>query len=171
MARQGAGLRAQQKGERGLAVHAFSFAPFQLVGQLVGRLNFFEEAALEEHPLQREFPLMQRIDAPATVPTAIMRTIRTYREACRVCRQLSPRRALKLTMLADEAGLVSQHCTDYFHPDDAPRRRNLPFESIDAVEQAYGNTAISQFRARAAKLTVIEQMQADATLEQRRAAA
>lgn len=114
---------------------------------------------------------MQRIDAPATVPTAIMRTIRSYREACRVCRRLSPRRALKLTTLADEAGLIAQHCSDYFHPDDGPKRRSLPFESIDAVERAYGNTAISQYRASCSRLTCLEQMQADATVEQRRAAA
>ena len=147
------------------------FRPFQLVVQLVGLSHLPMEAALEEHPWQREFPLMQRLDAPATAPTAIIRTIKSYREACRVCRQLSSRRLLKLTSLAEEAGLVSQHCTDYFHVDDAPKRRSLPFESIDAVERVYGNTAISQYRAACAKFTLIEQMQADATLEQRRAAA
>lgn len=117
---------------------------------------------MEEHPMQREFPLMQRLDGPAAVPREIMRTVRTYREACRVCRRLSPRRALKFTALADEAGLVSQHVTDYFHDDDAPRRRSLPPEKVAAVERAFGNTAISQWLAARSTLTVLEQQLASA---------
>lgn len=111
---------------------------------------------------QREMPLMQRLEGPAIVPLEYLRSVRTYREACRLCRQVSPRRRMPLRQLAEEAGLTYQHVSDYFNADDLPTRRSLPGEHITAVETVFGNTAISQWLAARSMLTVLEQIQATA---------
>jgi len=115
---------------------------------------------LEDHPLQREFPLLARLEGPAVVPVELMRTVHTFRQACRLGWQLRRVRNMTFRQLAAEAGLHYQHVTDYFHPDDNPRRRDLPAEKIDAVEGALGNTAMSQHVAGRSLLTVLEEMQA-----------
>lgn len=115
-----------------------------------------------EDSTQRLLPLLQRIDAPSAVPPGLLRSINTYRDACRVCRAISSRRHLTWAMLADECGLVPQHVGDYFMADDLPRRRSLPAEKVAAVERAYGNTAITQWLASRVSLTVIEEVQAEA---------
>jgi hypothetical protein len=125
-------------------------------------LNFFKEAALQDHPLQGEFPLLARMEGPAIVPAELMRTITTYRQACRLAWQLRRVRNMTFRQLAAEADLHYQHVTDYFHQDDMPRRRDLPAAKKDAVEAVLGNTAISQFLNRGARFTVLEELQANA---------
>jgi hypothetical protein len=160
MARQGAGLRAQQKGERGRAVHAFTFVSARPVGQPVGPLDFFKGAALEVEHLQLEFPLLARMEGPAIVPPELLRKARTYREAVRLCWALRRLRRMTFTHLAAEAGLIPQHVGDYLNPDDGKHRRDLPGDKVEAVEAILGNTAISQWHAQRARFTVLEVMQA-----------
>lgn len=112
--------------------------------------------------LQREFPLLARVEAPHIVAPEIMRIVKTYRQAVRLCLHIarSRRPGLKLTDIAAACGLTRQHVTDYFHEDDKPHRRSLPPEDVHAVEDYLGNSAISQWHARGARFTVLEELQA-----------
>ena len=113
-----------------------------------------------EAPVQREMPLLARLDGPAVVPTEYLRTVRTYREACRLAWQLRRVKSLTFRALAERCGLVYQHVGDYFNVDDGKHRRDLPGDAVRAVELELGNTAISQWHAAQAQLTVLEEMQA-----------
>lgn len=113
------------------------------------------------HNQQRELPLLCRLDSPAIVPPQLLRAARTYRQAVRLCRALSPRRHMTLRQLAEETGLPPQHISDYFNPDDALKRRDLPGDGVAAVERSFGNTAVSQWHAMQARLTVLEEVQAE----------
>lgn len=104
--------------------------------------------------------LVQREDAPAIVPADIVASALTYRQAVRLCWDLRRVPNETLRRLAAECGLVAQHVTDYFNPDDVPRRRDLPGQHVQAVEDFLGNTAISQWHAARAQLTVLEVLQA-----------
>lgn len=121
---------------------------------------------MEDESLQLEFPLLARLEGPAVVPPELMRTAKTYRQAVRLCWALRRLRKLTKAELAAECSLHAQHARDYFNPDDARGRRDLPAEAVRVVEAFLGNTAISQWHARNAQLTVLEEMQAS-----RRAAA
>jgi hypothetical protein len=118
---------------------------------------------------QAELPLLARMEGPAVVPPELMRTVRSYRQAVRLCWQLRRLRRMTFRQLAAECDLTHQHVGDYFNADDLPRRRSLPGEAIAIVEAVLGNTAISQFTAQRARLTVLEEVQAAA--HARRAAA
>ena len=113
-----------------------------------------------ENHLQREIPLLQRINGPDIVPPELLRTARSYRDACRVAWQLRRAKNLTYRQLAIEADLVFQHVGDYFNADDKPMRRELPGEAVAVVESVLGNTAITQWHARRAGLTVLEELQA-----------
>lgn len=152
------GVRVQFEGDEALKVHAFSFVRSELVPQPVRPLVFSREATL--NPLQLELRLLCRLDAPSIVPAPIVRTARTYRQAVRLCRDLSPRKRMTLRALTEEAGLKPQHVSDYFNLDDGPRRRDLPGYAVAAVERVLGNTAVSQWHAMQAQLTVLEELQA-----------
>lgn len=111
--------------------------------------------------LQVELPLLCRLDGPAVVQPSEVRRARTYRQAVRMCRALSLRRRITLRQLAEEAGLPPQHVSDYFNVDDRAHRRDLPGAAVAAVERVLGNTAISQWHALQAGLTVLEEVQAE----------
>jgi hypothetical protein len=162
-----AGPRVHQKGELSRVVHAFSFAPIEPVTQPVIPLNFQTGAAVETHPLQGEMPLLARMHGPAMVPTELMRTVKTYRDAVRLCWQLRRVRNMTFRQLASEAGLHYQHVTDYFHADDKPSRRDLPGDAVEAVEAVLGNSAITQWHAMRGAFTLMEVVME----EQRRRAA
>lgn len=124
---------------------------------------------MQDPTTQRELPLLSRLEGPAVVPPELMRHARTYRQAVRLCWALRRLRNLTFRQLAAEAVLVHQHVGDYFNPDDRKHRRDLPGDAVAAVEGVLGNTAISQWHAQQARLTVIEEAQAEALA--RRAAA
>ena len=109
--------------------------------------------------VQREMPLLQRLEGPSVVPVELLRNVRTYRQACRLAWALRRNKGLTYRELAVNAGLVFQHVGDYFNPDDEKHRRSLPGEAVSRVEAEFGNTAISQWHALQAKLTVLEEMQ------------
>jgi hypothetical protein len=115
---------------------------------------------LEYETLQREFPLLARMEGPAVVPAELMRTVKTYRQAVRLCWALRRLRKLTFRQLAVECDLIYQHVGDYFNEDDKPGRRDLPAEAVRSVEALLGNTAVTQWHVRNAALTCIEELQA-----------
>lgn len=151
--------RALQKGEQASYPTAFSFASPRLVAQPVTTWSFPMGASMEDS-LQLEFPLLTRMDGPAIVPPNHLRMAKTYREAVRLCWQLRRVKGLTYRQLAAECELTHQHVGDYFNPDDKPKRRSLPGDAVAAVEAVLGNSAISQWHARNAKFTVLEEIQA-----------
>lgn len=113
-----------------------------------------------DHQLQREFPLLARMEGPSVVPDSLMRLATTYRTAVRLCWQLRRVRNMTMRQLAAEAGVPHQHVSDYFNPDDKPSRRDLPGDAVAAVEAVLGNCAITQWHATQARFTVLEVLQA-----------
>lgn len=109
---------------------------------------------------QLEFPLMGRIDAPSVAPEHWVRMAKTYRQAVRLAWKLKRVHKMTRQQLASEAELYPQHVTDYLHEDDKPGRRDLPAEALPRFEAVVGNTLISQWLARHAKLTVLEEITA-----------
>jgi hypothetical protein len=156
------GAWAHQKGELARAEHVLSFPSPRPVTQPVPTWSFPMGASMEELNLQREFPLLARMEGPAIVPTALMRLATSYRSAVRLCWQLRRVRKMTFRQLAAECDLIYQHVGDYFNPDDKPTRRSLPGDSVAAIEAVLGNTAISQWHAANAKFTVLEVIQAGA---------
>ena len=111
---------------------------------------------------QTEIPLLARLEGPAIVPPEFMRLAKTYRDAVRLCWQLRRLKKLTFRQLAAECGLTYQHVGDYFNADDGKHRRDLPGDKVAVIEAFLGNTAISQWHAANAQLTVIEEHQATA---------
>lgn len=109
---------------------------------------------------QTNLALMARLNGPAVVPVDLIRQCRTYRDVVRLGWQLRRVHHMTQRQLACEAGLRPQHVTDYLNADDKPTRRSLPAECIAAFEAVVGNTAVSQWLAWRATLTVLEEMQA-----------
>lgn len=107
-----------------------------------------------------EFPLMGRIDAPSVAPEQWVRLAKTYRQAVRIAWQLKRVHFMTRNQLASEAELYPQHVTDFLHEDDKPSRRSLPAEALPRFEAVVGNTLVSQWIARHAKLTVLEELTA-----------
>lgn len=104
------------------------------------------------------------------VPSTVISQLGTYRQACRMAWHLRRARHLTRAMLAELAGLYTSHTSDYFSLHEG--RRDLPARHVAAVERVLGNTVISQWLARQADLTVMEelQLQADDGRFRRRAA-
>lgn len=141
-------------------VHAFTFVPSQPVQQQVRRLDFLINS-LDAPMEQTNLPLFGRIDAPDTVPPALLRQAVSYRQVVRLCWALRRAKFLKATDLAREFGFTRQHVTDYLHGDDSPTRRSLPAERIKDFEDVCGNTAITQWLAARQRFTLLEEMQAE----------
>lgn len=116
------------------------------------------EAPLEQLSLR---PLLGRIDAPAVVPTSLLATASTYRQAVRLCWALRRVRNMTQRHLAVVAGLRPQLVTDYLNPDDRPGRRDLPADRIADFEQACGNSAVTQWLAARHRFTLLEELQAE----------
>jgi len=108
----------------------------------------------------REFPLLGRIDAPSVAPEQWVRMAKTYRQAVRLAWQLKRVHYMTRQQLAAEAELYPQHVTDFLHEDDKPSRRSLPADALPRFEAVVGNTLVSQWLARHAKLTVLEELTA-----------
>lgn len=108
-------------------------------------------------PRQRELPVLASVAAPAVVNPALVAACRGYRDAVRLCFVLRRVKGMCLKTAAEHAGVHVPHMTDFMHADDAPTRRDMPAKYIAAFEAVCGNTAISQFIARVAGLTVAEE--------------
>lgn len=107
---------------------------------------------------QMSLPLLCRLDAPSVVPAEHIKACESYRDAVRLCWALRRVKAMTTLTLAEQAGFPSNHRSDYLSDND--ERRELPAKYIKAFEYVAGNTAISQWVAMNAKLTVIEELQA-----------
>lgn len=107
---------------------------------------------------QLQLPLLCRLDGPSVVPAEHIKACDTYRDAVRLCWRLRRVKAMTSLTLAESAGFPANHRSDYLSDDD--NKRELPAKYIKAFEYVTGNTAISQWIAMNAKLTVIEEVQA-----------
>lgn len=103
------------------------------------------------------------------VPAQVIDGLPTYRHACRLAWKLRHPRYLTQRDLAGQAGLYPSHCSDYFSPQ--ADRRELPAKHVGAVCAVLGNTVITQWLARQASLTVLEELHADHDHARRRRAA
>lgn len=100
-------------------------------------------------------PMLTVYEGPRLVDLEIVDACRTYREAVATCWNLRTRRQLTQARLAEEAELYASHVSDYISTRHG--KRNLPAEHINAFELACGNRFISQWLARQANLTILEQ--------------
>jgi len=147
------GGRAYQKGLIFGIRHAFSFVPVQPVTQQVIPSYFSMKALMEQIQLR----LLCRLDAPSVVPHSEINKCRTYRDAVQLCWNLRRVHYMTQAQLASEAGLYAPHVSGYLHQSKS--QRDLPGGAVRGFEWVCGNTAISQWMASEAKLTVLEEMQ------------
>jgi len=111
--------------------------------------------------MQQELRLLGRLDGPSVAPHHLVDMCATYRDAVRMCWEYLRIKGMTRRGLCEVAGLCPQHVSDYFNPDNNPTRRDLPANFIAAFESACGNTLVSQWIAKASRLTIFEEMQAD----------
>lgn len=104
---------------------------------------------------QLRLPMLTVYEGPRLVGLELVDACRTYRDAVRACWDLRTRRNLTHRQLAVEAGLYASHVSDYL--SDRPGKRNLPAEHINNFELARSNRLVSQWMARQAHLTILEQ--------------
>ena len=96
------------------------------------------------------------------LPPHVIAACDSFRAACVAAWENRVNPHLQKRTLAELCGLYAPHVTDFFHPvaTDAKGngRRSLPAEHIHAVELVLGNRAISQYLARRAMLTLMEEV-------------
>lgn len=105
--------------------------------------------------MQLQLPMLTYYAGPRLVPVDVVAGLVTYRDAVRMCWQLRQRTSLTKRVLAEEAGLYASHVSDYLSDEDS--KRELPAKHIAAMEVACGNRVITQWVARRANLTIMEQ--------------
>jgi len=119
----------------------------------------FINGATQELPLVGGVVQRQRL----VVPAAVISNLPSWRHACRLAWKLRFPRNLTYSGLVERAGpgtLYLSHVSDYFSRRE--KRRELPARHVALVEAVIGNTVMSQWLARQAQLTCIEEMQATA---------
>lgn len=104
---------------------------------------------------QLKLPMLTVYSGPRLVDAEIIDACKTFREACKACWDLRTRRGLTRRVLAEEAGLYPSHVSDYLH--ESITKRELPAKHVNAFELACGNRFVSQWLARQANLTILEQ--------------
>lgn len=105
--------------------------------------------------MQLTLPMLTYYAGPALVDVELVNACRSYREAVRACWDRRTRRALTRRGLAEAAGLYPSHVSDYLSSDD--NKRDLPARKINDFEIECGNRFVSQWLARQANLTILEQ--------------
>ncbi|OWQ92009.1 hypothetical protein CDN99_06535 [Roseateles aquatilis] len=146
----------------GLTYRAFIVCAAQPVHQPVQPSHFLNP--FKEATLQHTLPLLGRIDAPSVVPPSLLKHIRCYRAAVRLCWALRRAKGLRVSDLGRDHGFTRQHVSDYLNDDDLPTRRSLPAEQIHLFEDVCGNTAITQWLAGRHRFTLLEELQAERAL-------
>lgn len=105
---------------------------------------------------QLTLPMLTVYEGPALVSIDAVAACNTYRDAVlRACWLTKRRTSMTKRVLAEETGCYPSHITDYL--SDNPERRELPAKHIAAFEVSCGNRLISQWLARQANLTILEQ--------------
>jgi len=120
-----------------------------------------QQAQTFDLPMQRELPLLGRVDCDSVVPPSLVAKANTYRDVVRLCWSLRRAKGMKVVDLGRHYGFNRQHAGDYLNSDDKPGRRDLPPERITDFENVCGNCAITQWLAARQKLTVLEEIQAE----------
>ncbi len=105
--------------------------------------------------MQLQLPMLTYYEGPRLLGAEQLDQVKTYRDAVRLCWQQRTRRSLTARGLAEEAGLYASHLSDYL--SHLETKRELPAKHIAAFELACGNRAITQWLARQANLTILEQ--------------
>jgi hypothetical protein len=105
-----------------------------------------------------ELPLLARIDGPSVVHPEAIAELETYRDAVRYCFMYRRTTGMCRKRIAELAGMPQQHIGEYLSVD--PGKRDMPAKYITEFEAVCGNSAVSQWIALQAKLTVLEEMQA-----------
>lgn len=104
---------------------------------------------------QMKLPMLTYYEGPRLVSPAVLEGLVTYRDAVRMCWNLRTRAALTRRQLAEEAGLYGSHVSDYLSTEAC--KRELPAKHITEFEIACGNLVITQWLARRAQVTILEQ--------------
>lgn len=98
------------------------------------------------------------------VPSELVDQCETFRQACRLAWDWREIENMTKLSLAERAGLRPCFVTDYFNeePKDRKgrRRRELPADKIDVVEELLGNNAISQYLNRKKGFRIWEEVKA-----------
>lgn len=114
--------------------------------------------------IQQPLRLLCRLDAPAVVPPQVIAGITSFRNAVQTCWALRHDKADGAqSACARHIGAQVSHMSAYLadEDDESKRpRRDMPAKFVRAFEAWCGNTAVSQWMAANAKLTVVEEIQA-----------
>ncbi len=99
------------------------------------------------------------------VPHEVLRSLPTYRHACRLAWRLRVVRNLSRTALAQAVpGLYLSHVSDYFSAH--AQRRELPARHVPDVERVLGNKVITQWLVHRGEGTLLEEVLADRVQQQ-----
>jgi hypothetical protein len=98
------------------------------------------------------------VNAPAFLPSEVIESCSTYREAVRVAWAHRRIKAMTKRSLAERTECYPSHVSDYLHEDDKPARRNLPADKVPAFSAAVGNWGVQQWLNRQSKLTILEEV-------------
>ncbi|MFM0151419.1 XRE family transcriptional regulator [Paraburkholderia sediminicola] len=113
---------------------------------------------------QRQRPVEPKRTDLVFVPTELVNGCKSYRDACRLAWEWREVKNQTKLGLAERCDLRACFVTDYFNeePKDRKgrRRRELPADKIDAVEEVLGNNAISQYLNRKKGFRIWEEVKA-----------
>lgn len=104
---------------------------------------------------QLKLPMLTVYTGPRLVDREIVDACKSYRDAVRACWDMRTRRNMTKRKLAEDAGLYPSHVTDYL--SEVPKKRDLPASKVNDFELQCGNRMVSQWLARQANLTILEQ--------------
>lgn len=107
---------------------------------------------------QLKLPMLTVYVGPRLMPAEVVAACRSYRAAVIGCWATRSRRGLTQRRLAEEVGCRPSHLSEWLNvqPDSATAR-DLPAKHITEFEVACGNRLVSQWLARQANLTIMEQ--------------
>lgn len=105
-----------------------------------------------------ELPLMGRLDGPSIVHPDVVAQFDSYRDAVRYCFMHRRTSGMCRRLIAALAEMPPQHIGEYLSEDTT--KREMPAKYIPAFESVCGNSAVSQWLALQANLTVMEELQA-----------
>ena len=98
------------------------------------------------------------LNGPSWVPDEAFKLVRGYRDAVLLCWVYRRNKAMTRRTLVELVGGYASHVSDWLATDGNKNRRALPAKKIKAFEAACGNLAITQWLARQAEVTILEEM-------------
>lgn len=107
---------------------------------------------------QLELPILCRLDSPSVLHPSRIESVDSYRAAVRLCWEgRKDKSDGAQSACARWIGAQVSHMSSYLSDD--PTQRDMPAKFIKAFQAWCGNCAISQYLARAADLSVNEEVQ------------